>query len=363
MLGKLQRRIPQGISQGTIAASARRMLSLKGRESKINLTPRWGEKMMDERMIAPKNVVNLYDITSITPIAGIQDYTEGVYNGDLSTPYEVAQKNQHNYLLDEIGASENFRLLDVGCGLGTLLETARERGVIGTGITISESQTRMCREKGLDVHLFNYRTLPPKWEGKFDGIIANGSLEHFCQPEEAINGRQNEIYGEMFGIFAGLLDQKSDSQRVATTAIHFRDGPINPRKLLMHPFLQIFDTEGFHASVLHRGYGGYYPIHGQLEECAANTFELINEIDGTEDYRITSEHWRRECKKALFSNPKFMKEMLTHFLKRPAHTFWTASSYVGFQSWPWQFRGKHPRTVLYRHTWQRKFQNRRKSEN
>ena len=122
--------------------------------------------------IAPENVVNLYDLAGITLLAGIQDYTEGIYNGDPSIPYDTAQKNQHNYLLDELGAGEGFRLLEVGCGLGTLLETAKERGVIGTGITISEDQVFKCRAKGLNVHLLNYKDLPDEFDKSFDGIIA-----------------------------------------------------------------------------------------------------------------------------------------------------------------------------------------------
>lgn len=303
--------------------------------------------------IAPRNVVNLYDVTGVTPLAGIEDYTDGIYNGDSSIPYDVAQKNQHNYLLDKIGAGDGFRLLDVGCGLGTLLETARERGVNGTGITISEDQVAKCKAKGLDIYLFNYKHLPQEWNKRFDGIIANGSLEHFCQPEEAIEGKQNQVYEEMFRIFASLLDSDSSSQKVATTAIHFRDNHIDPRKLLKNPFLQLFDKEGFHASILHRGYGGYYPIKGQLEECAKDTFSLVNEVDGTEDYRITSGHWCEKYRNALRHNPNFRKGLIRHFLKRPLHTFWTTMSCVGFQSWLWQFRGEHPRTILFRHTWQK----------
>lgn len=303
-------------------------------------------------MKTPRNVANLYELTNISPLAGIEDYTEGIYNGDPSIPHEVAQKNQHNYLLDKIEAKKDFRLLDVGCGLGTLLETARERGVIGTGITISKGQVERCKDKGLDVYLFNYRNLPPEWNERFDGIIANGSLEHFCQPEDAMAGKQNEIYREMFEIFARLLNPNSP-QKVATTAAHFRDKHIEPRKLLKNPFLQIFDKEGFHSSILHRGYGGYYPIKGQLEKCAENYFSLIKEVDGTEDYRITSEHWTKEYNRAFFTNFKLMRGLLKHFFKKPVHTFWAASSYIGFQSWAWQFRGENSPVILYRQTWRK----------
>lgn len=310
--------------------------------------------MVSEIMIAPKNVVNLYAVTSVTLLAKIEDYTEGIYNGNPSIPHDVAQKNQHDYLLDEIEARKGFRLLDVGCGLGTLLETARERGVEGVGITISEDQVAKCKAKGLDVRLFNYNYLPDEFDKSFDGIIANGSIEHFCQPEDVIENKQNDIYREMFRIFARLLNPNSLSQKVATTTIHFRNNYIIPKKLLKNPFLQFFNSEAFHFSILHRGYGGYYPIKGQLEKCASGEFTLIKEVEGTKDYHFTADHWCREYKKAAITNLGFMRETLKHLLKRPIHTFWAAASYAGPESWPWQFRGENPPAKLYRHTWQRK---------
>lgn len=301
--------------------------------------------------IAPRNVADLYDVTNVTPCAGIEDYTDGIYKGDSSLPHNLAQKVQHNYLLDEIKAKEGFKLLEVGCGLGTLLQRAKERKVHGIGITISDEQVQRCRDKGLEVYLLNYIDLPSEWNGKFDGIIANGSLEHFCQPEDVLHGNQNKIYANMFSIFARLIDSNSDSQRVATTSIHFRGNHLHPQKLLKNPFLQLFDAEGFHSSVLYRGYGGYYPVRGQLRESAKDYFSLLKEVDGTEDYRITSEHWTKKYNKALFTNPRFIRELFKYFLRNPIHTFWASSSFIVFRSWLWQFRKKNPRTVLYRHTW------------
>lgn len=309
--------------------------------------------MPKAKKIAPKNVVNMYTIAGISRRAGIEDYTDGIYNGDASTPYEIAQRRQHDFLLDEVGVREGFTLLDVGCGLGTLLERARERGAIGMGITISEDQGRICKEKGLNVHLLNYRNIPKGLNGMFDGIVANGSLEHFCQPKEAMRGEQDKVYQEMFEIFSDLLDPQSESQRVATTAIHFSNGHLGPRRALRNPLLQLFNDEGFHFSLVHRGYGGYYPVHGQLERCAGGKFDLMKEIDGTEDYRLTSEQWCAKFKTALHENKEFRRELFGHFAKRPLHTLSVVASMLGPEAWPWQFRGENPPTRLYRHTWQK----------
>ncbi len=302
--------------------------------------------------IAEKKVVNLYSITNISLVAGISDYTEGIYNGDDSTPYEDAQKNQHNYLLDELGVRKAFKLLDVGCGLGTLLKTARERGTIGIGITVSKDQVLRCQAEQLDVFLYNYRSLPDYWDGWFDGIVANGSIEHFCQPEQALAGLQGHVYQEMFYIFRRLLNPSSESRKLATTTIHFRGSPVPPEMFLRNPFLQIFNNQGFHFSALHRGYGGYYPETGQLERSAEGLFKLVKEIDGTEDYRITSDYWCRQLKSAFFRKREFRIKLLLCFLRNPRHTFWAVLSMLGPEAWPWQFRGENPPVKLLRQTWQ-----------
>lgn len=293
-----------------------------------------------------------YHLTGISALAGVEDYTEGIYNGDPSTDYLEAQRRQHNYLLDEVGTGPGFRLLEIGCGLGTLMMAAQARGSNVTGVTISKEQCAVCRERGLQVVLADYRELPAEWKGQFDGIIVNGALEHFCQPEDVIEGRQDRIYGNMFRIFAWLLRPSSPSRRVITTALHFRASAPPPAKLLRSPLTQLFDPPGFHFSVLHRGYGGYYPTLGQLERCARGHFQLVREVDGTQDYGFTAEDWLRLFRRALFRYPRFGATLLRHFIRHPVHTFWFVSSFLGPASQLWQFRGTPTPVQHFRHTWQ-----------
>jgi len=106
----------------------------------------------------PAVVVNCYDFFDrVFPECGLFDLTEGIYSNDSATSYEQAQKNQINWILDEVNCRNGSRILDIGCGYGTLLEAAQERGAEAIGITISPPQVQHCRHGELDARLLDYR--------------------------------------------------------------------------------------------------------------------------------------------------------------------------------------------------------------
>lgn len=209
----------------------------------------------------------------------------------------------------------------------------------------------MGEARGLDVRLLSHHWVGRSFPREFDGIVANGSIEHFCQPEDAVEGRQDAIYRRMFETFHRALRPRSPARRVATTVIHFRNKPVPPGRILAPWWSHPFDRPAFHFSLLHRGYGGYYPVPGQLSQCAAPLFACVLEQDGTEDYRLTSEAWRQKLRAAMRENAEFRRRLVRHARRRPWHTAHFALSFFGPQSWPWQFRGDPPPTILYRQVW------------
>jgi len=309
------------------------------------------------------------------PECGLFDLTEGMYYGLPGTTYEEAQRNQRDYLLDEIQCRAGSRVLDLGCGYGTVIKQARERGAAAVGITLSPEQLRRCRASGLDVHLLDYRELgePPSgfsrspdradrvarsgdrpqqsWHGAFDGVIANGSIEHFAHPRDAIEGRDDEVYRQMFGTVHRLIDPGSQARRLVTTTIHFVQRP-DPRDLLRWPLAHASRSEAYHYAMLERSYGGWYPAPGQLERCAAGHFELIAEEDGTRDYERTSEEWLRRVRRKIFSSGgvEMLLRTLPVLLRHPVQYPTMLWCILGSESWNWQFRPPAP-TRLLRQTW------------
>jgi cyclopropane fatty-acyl-phospholipid synthase-like methyltransferase len=300
-------------------------------------------------------VQNCYDVLDLANAAvggGIKDYTDGMYGGQKATPYEVAQNNQAEWLLDEVRCHAGSRLLDIGCGNGRLLATARRRGTVAVGITISPRQIERCQRRQLDARLCDYRSLDGSYDGAFDAVVANGSIEHFVQSEQATEGRADEIYREMFAICHRVLAGATDSGRLATTVIHFGRARIDPRDMKHGPFHFRWGSDEFHYSMLVHSFGGFYPVPGQLERCAAGWFRLVNQQDGTQDYLWTSDHWLRVLRQSLVSvkfNARLTRELARHPLHVPRMMFCLLVS----QSWNWQFRGNPAPMQLLRQTWQR----------
>ncbi len=289
------------------------------------------------------------------PALGLTDLTDGMYEGDPDRSYEAAQATQAEALLDRAEVAAGSRLLDIGCGYGRILRAAQARRARAWGITVSPEQVRRNTWAGLKTRLQDYRHLGSEWTGQFDAVIANGSLEHFAQPADAAAGRDDEIYRHLFATVARLLDPVACGAKFVTTAIHFRGQRPDPHDWLKPPSAFPRGTPEFHWSRLAHAYGGWYPVRGQLEACAAGLFRLTHEEDGTDDYRLTSEACLKVVRAKLRSirAVRVWAKALAGVVRRPVHTARMLRCMLGSESWNWQFRGNPSPTVLLRQTWER----------
>ena len=307
-------------------------------------------------MPTARRVVTCYSLfDAFMTRCGFTDLTDGMYDGDLTRPFEIAQARQADALLDRAGVARGSRALDIGCGYGRILAAAEARGAKAWGITVSPEQVKRNTRAGLNVRLQDYKHLGPEWDGQFDAVVANGSLEHFAQPEDAAAGRDDAIYRHLFGTVHRLLDADTPGAKFVTTAIHFRRRP-SPNDLLKPPAHFSPDSDEFHlARVLSQGFGGWYPVRGQLERCAEGYFRLVDEEDGTADYRLSSEACLTASRRRVHSVrglPIWLRAVPL-MLRHPVQTARLYRCVFGSESWNWQFRGNPAPTILLRQTWER----------
>ena len=103
---------------------------------------------------------------------------------DEDTSLEDAQAAKHELISRKLGLGEGMRLLDVGCGWGSMaLHAATRHGAEVVGVTISAEQAAAARERvaeaGLsdrvEIRLQDYRDLSGE---TFDAVSSVGMFEH-----------------------------------------------------------------------------------------------------------------------------------------------------------------------------------------
>jgi cyclopropane-fatty-acyl-phospholipid synthase len=97
---------------------------------------------------------------------------------------EAAQTAKLDLVCTKLALEKGERMLDVGCGWGSLaIHAAREYGVSVTGITLSEPQASLARQRAteagvgdrVDIRVMDYRELTGE---PFDKIASIGMVEH-----------------------------------------------------------------------------------------------------------------------------------------------------------------------------------------
>ncbi len=304
---------------------------------------------------ATDTVVNCYDVLDLCPAGGVHDFTDGKYldHRNDRAAYLAAQSRQADYLLDQLDCRPGERILDIGCGYGRILQQAQERELSAIGITISPTQAAENQRHELNTLVLNYRDIPHQRQqlpGRVHGIVANGSLEHFAQLEDALAGRVNDVYSELFQIARSLL---RPGERFVTTAIHLAEvGQADPQAIRQTHRAWPRGSFNYHYANLVEAFGGWYPEPGQLERCAQGEFTLVAEEDGTHDYFLTSEYWLRQLKWSLVTKPRVWWALGKKWLHAPRALNDMLRCLWRDQSWNWQFRGENPPMRLYRQTWQ-----------
>ncbi|RWO77945.1 MAG: class I SAM-dependent methyltransferase [Mesorhizobium sp.] len=105
------------------------------------------------------------------------------YFTDFANGIDQAQKDKLDHICRKLRLKPGERLLDIGCGWGAMLiHAAKNYGVVGHGVSLSEAQTQLARERiraeGLEdritIEIKSYAEL----SSSFDKISSIGMFEH-----------------------------------------------------------------------------------------------------------------------------------------------------------------------------------------
>jgi cyclopropane-fatty-acyl-phospholipid synthase len=227
------------------------------------------------------------------------DFSCALYNGDFSKSLERAQKDKHQYILDNLRFKAGARFLDIGCGWGPVLKAVRDAGGHCVGLTLSPKQMRACKQNGFEVYLKDWKDMGTESFGRFGGIISVGAFEHFCSPEEFYAGKQEAIYDRFFKLCHDLLPE--GGRLYLQTMMWGKNAPGTNEISVSAPK----ESDGYLVGVLSKFYPGSWLPYGeeQILKCAAPYFTPLSLNNGRLDYIETMKQWARVWD---FSLPKLM---------------------------------------------------------
>ncbi|WP_370418388.1 class I SAM-dependent methyltransferase [Streptomyces sp. QH1-20] len=162
-------------------------------------------------------------------------YSCALWDGITGAPARTdllleAQRAKLRYHLAQAGISADSRLLDIGCGWGSLLRMAAEETGVrqAVGLTLSADQhAHVCSLglPGVDVRVQDWRDHEP--DEPYDGIVSIGAFEHFTHVDMPRDERIT-AYRSFFARCAAWLPPRGrlSLQTIALAGDSVLDGPV-----------------------------------------------------------------------------------------------------------------------------------------
>jgi cyclopropane-fatty-acyl-phospholipid synthase len=197
---------------------------------------------------------------------------------------EQAQLRKLDYLIDAARAPGAGRVLDIGCGWGSMLRRLVDHHGVdrADGITVSSSQADSIRARGDD----RVEAIVQSWseyepDEPYDAIISIGAIEHFALRRSSREARL-ETYREFFRRCRDMLREGS---WLALQSVSKAGGRLD--REAVDDFRAIDDV--FPDSAI--------PWPSELLQAAEGIFQLESVVLHGQHYAQTTRAWEQELKR------------------------------------------------------------------
>lgn len=238
-----------------------------------------------DRVAAQKAIEHHYDVGNafyaLWLDAGMS-YSCAMWPEDQQdTNIDAAQLRKLDYHLTESRAIEAKRVLDIGCGWGSLVTRLTERNKKlqhAMSLTLSAEQAAHVRALGLpgvDVKRENWLDHQP--EEPYDAMISIGAFEHFATPDDTVVEKRAK-YRRFFEFVRNHLKRHG---RLSLQTISYLNLDRSQASTFMEK--EIFPNADL-------------PTLADIVEAAAGVMEVVHLRNDRLDYARTCEIWAKRLK-------------------------------------------------------------------
>ncbi len=193
-------------------------------------------------------------------------YTQGVYLTPDET-LEAATLRKFDYCFEKCQLKPGDHILEIGPGWGAWFEYASQRGVICTGLSISQVSidylNARAKQLGHDWELINSDLLEYRSDRKYDAIVIMGVIEHLPH------------YKAVLDRFASLI---KPGGRI------FLDASACTKK---------YELSSFMVKYIYGGNHSFLVLHDFLDKLAQTPLEVLEMFSDRESYFLTFQQWAR----------------------------------------------------------------------
>ncbi|RLK33666.1 SAM-dependent methyltransferase [Cupriavidus plantarum] len=116
-------------------------------------------------------------------------YSAALFDGDSGRTLHDAQEAKYAHIVETLQLRPGMRVLEIGCGWGGFAMHAARRGIHVRGVTISNAQLALARERvaqaglgdHIDLALCDYRDLPARGD-RYDAVVSIEMFEAVGEP-------------------------------------------------------------------------------------------------------------------------------------------------------------------------------------
>lgn len=209
-------------------------------------------------------------------------YTAGRFDDGMSDALalapgalDAAQDAKIRFHLAALGTIKGRRILDIGCGWGTLMRrSVQELGASGAfGLTLSKGQRDYIERQGtpgVSVSLESWEHFEPPTQ--FDGVVSVGAFEHFVKPSL---GRMAKlaVYRHFFEMCHRCL---KEGGRLSLQTIAW--GEVAEERQSEIPMQQFFPDSDL-------------PYIDEVAAASRGLFEVVTLENRRRDYELTLRNW------------------------------------------------------------------------